>query len=211
MSDPWAFGWTQVLTIVGFLITIAIAIGGFETFGRWKRQKIEERRIDLAFDALSLAQESKFVFGRIRDPNGFEGEWKNMPVKEGESQEDRDRRGGSYAILRRLNADANYFERVGLFQPKAIAAFGTAAEVAFAHLAKAHDLVNDAAIQLTWQLPVHPENKSEEDFAMRMRLRGHLWAGFRQPDIVEQELVAFRSTMENVFRPVIERQFRPKH
>jgi hypothetical protein len=208
MTDPWAFGWTQVLTIIGFLITIGIALGGFETFGRWRRQKIEERRIDLAFEALSLAHESTFVFGRIRNLHGFEGEWKNMPIKEGESQEDRNSRGGSYAILRRLNADANYFERVGLFQPKAIAAFGATAEAAFAHLTKAHDLVNDAAIQFTWQLPVNPEKKSKEDFAMRMRLRGHLWAGFQEPDIVEQELVAFRSTMEDLFRPVIERQFR---
>jgi hypothetical protein len=25
------------------------------------------------------------VFGRIRDPKGFEGEWSKMPIKEGES------------------------------------------------------------------------------------------------------------------------------
>lgn len=32
MQDPWIFGWTQLLTIIGFAITIAIAIGGFRTF-----------------------------------------------------------------------------------------------------------------------------------------------------------------------------------
>jgi hypothetical protein len=99
MTNPWAFGWTQLFTIVGFLITIAIAIGGFRSFARWKRERIEERRIDIAFDVLSVAHESKFVFGRIRDPNGFEGEWKNMPPKEGESEQDRNMRGGSYATL----------------------------------------------------------------------------------------------------------------
>ena len=64
INDPWAFGWTQVLTLVGFLITIVIAISGFRTFGRWKRERIEERRIDIAFDALSVAAESKIVLLR---------------------------------------------------------------------------------------------------------------------------------------------------
>jgi hypothetical protein len=72
-AHPWEFGWTQVLTIIGFAITIAIAIGGFRTFGRWKRELIEERRVNIALDVLSIAHESKFVFARIRDPNGFEG------------------------------------------------------------------------------------------------------------------------------------------
>jgi hypothetical protein len=208
MTNPWAFGWTQLFTIVGFLITIAIAIGGFRSFARWKHERIEERRIDIAFDVLSIAHESKFVFGRIRDSNGFEGEWKNMPPKEGESEQDRNMRGGSYATLVRLNAHADYFERVSRLQPKAIAVFGTAVEVAFQRLDQATTLVRDAAVQLTWQLPVHPEKRSQEDFEMRMRLRGDLWAGFKTPDRVEMELSAFRKEVEAIFRPVIERGFR---
>jgi hypothetical protein len=54
MEKPWTFGWTQLLTIIGFCITIGIAIGGFRTFGRWKREKIEEKRIDVAIEALAL-------------------------------------------------------------------------------------------------------------------------------------------------------------
>src|SRR5262249_32615619 len=129
-SDPWAFGWTQVLTLLGLAITIGIAIGGFRTFGRWKREQIEERRIDIAFEALSLAQESKLVFGRIRDSNGFEGEWRNMPIKENESDSDRNMRGPSYATLVRINAEADYFQRMLRLQPKAIAAFGAPVEAA---------------------------------------------------------------------------------
>jgi hypothetical protein len=37
-SQAWAFGWTQVLTLIGFAITIGIAVSGFRTFGRWKRE-----------------------------------------------------------------------------------------------------------------------------------------------------------------------------
>jgi len=40
MQDPWIFGWTQLLTIIGFAITIAIAVGGFRTFDGWKREKL---------------------------------------------------------------------------------------------------------------------------------------------------------------------------
>jgi hypothetical protein len=52
-ANPWEFGWTQVLTIIGFAITIAIAIGGFRTFGRWKRELIE-RRIELVGSRLLI-------------------------------------------------------------------------------------------------------------------------------------------------------------
>jgi hypothetical protein len=45
MNDPWTFGWTQVLTIVGFAITLAVAVGGFGTFERWRKQKLEEKKI----------------------------------------------------------------------------------------------------------------------------------------------------------------------
>jgi hypothetical protein len=59
MSNPWEFGWTQLLTVVGFGITTVIAFSGFRTFGRWKREKVEERRIEIALDALALAYESR--------------------------------------------------------------------------------------------------------------------------------------------------------
>jgi hypothetical protein len=206
-GDPWAFGWTQLLTLIGFIITIGIAVGGFRTFGRWKRERIEERRIDIAFDVLSIARESKFVFGRIRDPHGFEGEWRNMPVKEGESDTDRSMRGGPYATLVRINANRDYFERMSRLQPKAIAAFGSTAEAAFERFNKAFGLVQEAATFLAWQ-PVRPERPSEEDFNIRMMLRSDLWAGFGKEDRVEKELNTFRSEVEKFFRPVIERNFR---
>jgi hypothetical protein len=103
-----------------------------------------------------------------------------MPIKEGESETDRSMRGGPYATLVRLSRHADYFDRVSRLQPKAIAVFGERADRAFQHLDKARDLVHDAAMQLTWLLPVHPEKKSKEDFEMRMNLRGDLWAGFRK-------------------------------
>jgi hypothetical protein len=51
-----------VLTIIGFGITVAFGIAGFRTFRKWKREQIEERRIETAIEALSLAYQSKYVF-----------------------------------------------------------------------------------------------------------------------------------------------------
>src|SRR5712671_5852641 len=68
MSDPWAFGWTQVLTIIGFAITLLIAFSGFRTFERWRREKLEEQRIEVAIEALALAYEASNVFAYIREP-----------------------------------------------------------------------------------------------------------------------------------------------
>jgi hypothetical protein len=65
VGNPWAFGWTQLLTLIGFAITIGIAVGGFRTFGRWRREKLEERRIEAALDALTIAHETKFIFQNI--------------------------------------------------------------------------------------------------------------------------------------------------
>ena len=84
MNDPWAFGWTQVFTIVGLILTGSIATAGFRTFGKWKREKLEEKRIDAAIDALTLVHESKFIFDYIRRSMTFEYEWKEMPEFPGE-------------------------------------------------------------------------------------------------------------------------------
>jgi hypothetical protein len=91
--DPWAFGWTQLLTIIGFVITGAIAIGGFGTFERWRKQKLEEKKIDVALEALSIAYQSKFVFEQIRGPMAYSYEWSDMPERVGDTDDRRNSRG----------------------------------------------------------------------------------------------------------------------
>jgi hypothetical protein len=207
VTDPWAFGWTQLLTILGFIITIGIAFGGFRTFGRWRREQLEERRIDIALEALSVAHESKAIFARIREPNGFEAEWKSMPTRDGESETDRSMRGGPYATLVRLSKEHDYFDRVARLQPKAVAVFGQNAESAFDHFAKAENFVRDSANQLTWHVPPRPEKPTKEGFEQMMTMRGDLWTAFRDPDRVENELAAFRSGVERTFRPILGRKY----
>ncbi|SRR5258706_7982958 len=91
MNDPWSFGWTQLFTLIGFVITIVIAVGGFRTFGRWKREKIEEKRIDTALEALALVYEAKFIFESIRSTGSYSYEYESMPAFAGDKRGKEDR------------------------------------------------------------------------------------------------------------------------
>jgi hypothetical protein len=130
MSTPWTFGWAQLLTIVGFIITISIAVGGFRTFARWKKEKIEEKRIDTAIEALALVYESKFIFDQIRSEMSFPYEWKDMPEGYGPEGE-RNARGPFYAILKRIEAQKEFFERAWKIQVRCTALFGPNVEEEF--------------------------------------------------------------------------------
>jgi hypothetical protein len=196
-----------VVSLLGIVAASVAAICGFKSFDRWKREQLEERRIDVALEGLAIARESKYVFARIRNPNGFEGEWRSMQLRDGESESDRGRRGSSYATLVRLQTDQDFFDRVSRFLPKAVALFGDAVEGLFERLEFAESLVRDAAVQLTYQLPVQPEKPSKEDFDHRMQLRSYLWAGFGgESDGVEIELQTFRSETEVFLRKIIKRE-----
>jgi hypothetical protein len=116
MTSPWSFGWTQLLTIIGFVITILIAIGGFRSFERWRKEKIEEKRIDTAVDALVLVREMKWVFENIRSPMSFDYEWKDMAEIPGENEDRRRTRGSFYAVLKRVEGHRDFFDRAWKLQ-----------------------------------------------------------------------------------------------
>jgi hypothetical protein len=86
MGD-WKFSLTHFLSIVGFVVTIAIAYFGFRTFERWKREKIEEKRIDIAIEALALAYDTQEGFGAIRSAMSSGDEWADMPRRPGEADD----------------------------------------------------------------------------------------------------------------------------
>lgn len=148
MADPWAFGWTQLLTLLGFAITIIIAFGGFRTFDRWRREKLEERRIEIAFDALTIAHETQFVFQNIRSALAEGYEWADMPQWDGDTEDRRLRRGPYFAIIKRLNANSKFFERVWSIQPKCMALFGQPVEQTFMKLHQARRHIEVAAQML---------------------------------------------------------------
>jgi hypothetical protein len=207
MPDPWAFGWNQLLTIIGILLTLGIALGGFRTFGRWKKEKIEERRIEIAFDALALAYETKFIFDRIRQPIAYEIEHTDMAVRKGESAEDRQKRGAYYAILHRMSQQSEFFDRVWLLMPKTMAVFGKNAEEIFQHILMARGLLRMAGLELAYRMPLAPEKKSQEDFNLRVQYREDLWGNEAGDDRVSEHIIAFRKGIEELCKPIVTREF----
>jgi hypothetical protein len=59
------------VTLIGFAVTTTLAIIGLNTFDRWKREKIEEKRIDEAVEALACAYEEN-LYLRSYDPDSCE-------------------------------------------------------------------------------------------------------------------------------------------
>jgi hypothetical protein len=131
MTDPWTFGWTQMLTIIGFLIPIGIAVFGFRTFDRWHREKVEEKRIDTAIEALVLAHESKLVFEQIRSERTRPYERRDMPESYGSAH------APFYATLKRIGAHREFFDRAWKVQVKCTALFGPSIEDTFSLLHRA--------------------------------------------------------------------------
>jgi len=89
------------VTLLGFAVTISLGIIGFNTFGRWKRQEVEQRSMDIAFEALKVAYKAQHVFDHIRAPLISAYEWEDMPVVPGDDEHKRSRRGSYYAIGKR--------------------------------------------------------------------------------------------------------------
>ena len=205
MNDPWAFGWTQLLTIAGMVLTAIIAIAGFRTFGRWRREQIEEKRIELALEALSLAYESKAVFGHIRSRVMYKGEGDDVPDMAGESPEHKRQRGSFFAVLQRIEAANDYFKRIWALQPKFIALFGNKTEDIFDQLHKARREIEATASVMVFE----SEPFDRKDPAYKEEMKGYrttIYGPMRkgEPDPVAEKLDDFRQRIDALCRPVVD-------
>ena len=54
------------VALIGVGVTGGIALAGLKTFDRWRPEKLEEKRIDVAIEALAIAFEASIVFNDIR-------------------------------------------------------------------------------------------------------------------------------------------------
>jgi hypothetical protein len=209
MTSPWTFGWTQLLTIAGFIITITIAGLGFRTFERWRREKIEEKRIDTAVEALALVYESKFIFDNIRSPGTYDYEWKDMPDSYGTGEQQRRARGPFYAALKRIEANKEFFERAWKMQVRCTALFGLTVEETFLLMHRARREVEVSAGMLLRD--PEPTLRSEADNKTWDRCRADVWEAHGElaegGDRVGQKLATFRTNMETLCRPIIDREY----
>ncbi len=218
MTDPWTFGWNQVLTVIGFLITISIAVSGFRTFARWKREKIEERRIDIAIEALSLAYETTSVFDHIRSPMAYSHEWADMPEQPGEDEARRNNRGAFYATRKRILDHRDFFERVARLQPKFMAVFGSPTSDVFLQLHKARREIEVASEMLARRVDEERFGVPNDHATRNLyeQLRADVWAGYAEPmrtaegDRVGRKLAEFTNGIETLCRPVIDKSYGAK-
>ena len=216
MQDPWSFGWTQLLTIIGFGITIVIAVGGFGSFKRWRREQLEGKRIDIAIEALTIAYKTKFVFEHIRSPFTSGGEWRDMPTAPDDTEDKRSRRGTFYAVFKRIEHNKDYFNELWQLQPKFMAVFGPETESIFLKAHKARRNIEVAA-QMLYEQAMHPHQREERDESTRQlydELRGHLWAGMSRvadkADEVSDLIEEFKVDIERTCLPLLA-EFRRVH
>jgi hypothetical protein len=210
-TNPWTFGLNQLLTSLGLLLTIiGLAMAGFglRTFSKWRREKIEERKIELAFEALSLAYESKAVFGHIRSRVMLSGEGADVPPLAEESEKHKRHRQSFYAVLKRIEASNDYFARVWKLQPKFIAVFGDRTERIFDQLHRARSDIEAVASTVVFE----NEPSDRTDRSYREQSRAYVENVFGSvrgtPDPVNEKLDNFRKEMDALCLPVVDRTYR---
>lgn len=204
-SDPWAFGLNQLLTVIGLLITLGIAAVGFRSFEKWKREKIEERRIDIALEALALAYEAGFIFDSIRSPMSFEGEWADL--KGIDDPEKRRTAGPFFAILKRIEHHKDYFERVWKMQPRFMAVFGKDAADIFMKLHKARREIEVSARMLMRSAAT---GEHYRDAKFREKLENDIWNVDEKADKIAPKVKEFVEGVEKHCQPVVAHRYATK-
>jgi hypothetical protein len=209
----WTWGLTELLTAVTQSLTVVglfIAGCGLRTFGKWQREKIQERRIEVALEALALAYESKVIFGEIRSPVRYLGEGAGAPHKPGESDEQRKHRESFFAVLERIKARHDYFARLWKLQPKFIAVFEEEeSEKIFDQLHSARrDIETAASTLISGEMsldPSEPYYDKEELRRYRTDLFGSRDRG--RPDPVGDKLDSFRKQIDALCRREVGRAY----
>jgi hypothetical protein len=212
MTTPWTFGWTQLLTFAGLVLTGYIGYQGLRTFDRWRREKIEGKRIDVALDALSTAYKSKYVFEYIRSPLVRSHEFADMPGRD-DGKEKRKQGEAPYAILKRIEANKDFFDHVWELQPKFMAVFGKETEEIFMLLHTARRDIEIACEMLMWDVPqpnAHERDSEEAKLYVQLRrdISSSSGATAKDGDAVGTKLEKFRERIEALCRPAVDSEFR---
>ncbi|MBS0233462.1 MAG: hypothetical protein JSR99_08240 [Proteobacteria bacterium] len=200
-ADPWIFGWTQLLTIIGFVLTGGIAFAGFRTFERWKREKLEEKRIEIGLEASALGYEAKFIFDAIRNPGSVELEWEELKG----DKDQRRRAGPFFAILKRLEKNSEYFERVWKLQPRFMAVFGKSTAATFMKIHQARSSVQVSAGML---MRAAYRNEPYRDDQFRRKLEAAVWNSDAENDEIGTLISDFEKAIEAQCFPIIRQKLR---
>jgi hypothetical protein len=126
-------GWYEIVkdfaapfvSLCGVGVAGCFAWAGLRTFDRWKREKIEEKRIDVAIEALAIGYESKIVFDYIRSRHA---RLYGIPDEQIDKQSMSD-------VLKRVDGRQPFFDKALELEPKFEAVFGRDKATIFEQLA----------------------------------------------------------------------------
>jgi hypothetical protein len=203
----------SVVAMMGIVLTAAIAFAGFRSFGRWRREKIEERRIEVALDALAVAYESGFRFEGIRSTVLREDEYADIDAPSKDPSRfivHRDGQRSPYAVLKRMQNSHVFFQKVFDIEPKFMAIFGAETEEIFAQLYDAKQMVETSAQALYEEARIEhdPSDKQARERMVQLRRvifasKGKIEAG----DKVGQKVLEYKSRIEGLCRPIVDQTF----
>jgi hypothetical protein len=202
------------VALLGLLLTAVIAVAGFKSFSRWKREKIEERRIEVALDALAIAYEARFRFEGIRSRFVQEHEYEGIDhVEVGNVQcqvGHREAQRSPYAVLTRLKNNSDYFDKVSDIEPKFMAIFGAETQAYFELLYEATTIVRVSANALFEDALIEHDPSDQVTRERLRKLRMDVFASkgkFEDEDRVGQKLLEFQARIEELCRPIVDATF----
>ena len=210
MADPWAFGWTQLLAIAGLLMSALISFLGLRTFGKWQREKVHERKLEVAFEALTLAYESSMVFDDIRRRLVRAYEWSDLKP-DGMTDKEFEQAKSTLAIINRFSRHNDFFDRVLKLQPRLMAVFGPATE---ATIHKLHMARNTIQVACEMLIEIPDPKPGTDEWSLILQMRSDIWdsnsSGVAEPNRVTKLLNEFRSEIESTCGPFVNREYAKK-
>jgi hypothetical protein len=161
-----------------------------------------------AIEALALVYESKFIFDHIRSEMSVSYEWQDMPEDYG-FVEQRSARGPFYAVLNRISAQKEFFERAWKMQVRCTALYGPKVADAFLLMRRARREIEVSAEMLLRD--PEPTFKSQDNLETWDRFRADIWPAYGRKakggDTVGQKLADFKAQMQTFCRPIVDREF----
>jgi hypothetical protein len=211
MSDPWSFGWAQIIALVN---TSAVFLGvGIAAWGlrKWRIEQIGKRQCELAEEALALSYEAQGVFDFIRSPIGFAGEGSTRKRSEGETEAEQKVLDQEFVSIERINNQADFFSRVQKLRPRFKALFGTEATEPLDEILKVRGDVILAARMLSHYAVdnIHASREERADSrANREKQQDVKWKGSSTPDLIDQRLSIARQKLETRISPLLKSRYR---
>lgn len=206
------------VSLLAVLVTAVIAGFGFRTFDKWKREKIEERRIEVSIDALAIAYEAQFVFEAVRSRFHSSAEYEDGHDEWGSERADdpirvtlQEGQRTPYVVLKRLQRHEDFFEKVRKIEPLSMAVFGAATQEIFGLLYTARTRLESEAKSLFEEERFEIDREDTESRERRRELRSSIFASpneKKEGDRIGEGVREFTKQIEEICRPIVDQQFR---